>query len=68
MSKNDKGQGVGEAELPQAPSSSPVCQQGSLGNLPEMVGQTAVSEAASPTSNQDAIVIHTTEDELRSIK
>ena len=50
------------------------CEQESLGELPEVVGQTVLSETVStvgnlpPAGSQDAVVIHATEDELRSIK
>ena len=74
VSKNNEGEGGGEVEILQAPSSSPLCEQESLGEPPKVVGQAAPSEAASttgdlmPMKSQDSIVIHATEHELRSIK
>ena len=74
VSENSEGERGGEVGHPQAPPSSPLCEQESLGEPPEVVGQTVPSETAStmgdlpPAGGQEAVVIHATEDELRSIK
>ena len=74
ISENSEGEGEGEAGHPQALPSSLLHKQKSLGKLPEVVGQTVPSKTAStagdlpPAGSQDAVVVHTTEPELRSIK
>ena len=59
---------------PKAPPSSPQCEQESCGESPEVDGPVALSETTStvdnllPAGSQDAVVVHATEDELRSLK
>ena len=74
VSENCEGEGGGEVEFPQALPSSSLCEQESFGKPLEVVGQAALSKAAStvgnlmPMSSQDAVIIHAMEDELRSIE
>ena len=74
ISENSGGDGEGEVGCPQAPPSSPLQEPESLGEMPEEVGQIVPSETVStvgnlpPAGSQDAIVVHTTEDEFRSLK
>ena len=74
VSENCEGEGGGDVELLQAPPSSPLCEQESSDEPPEVVGWVAPSETAStagdlmPMSSQDAVIIHGTEDKLRNIE
>ena len=74
ISENSEGEGESEVGHPQTPPSSPLCELESTGKMPEVVGQTVPSETAStagdllPVGSQDAVVIHATEEELRSLE
>ena len=72
VSENSEGEGGGEMGHLQALQSFLLCAQEFLCELHEVVGQTVPSETTSTTGNlppadsQNAVVIHATEDELRS--
>ena len=74
MSENGEDERGGEAEHLQAPPSSPLCEQESSDELPEVVGQAAMNETASTVgdlllaSSRDTIIIHATEDKFMSIE
>ena len=67
-SQGSKGEGESEMGHPQAPISSPLCEQESSSKSTEAVPEeTTPTTGDLPTGSQDAAIVHTTEDELRSL-
>ena len=68
------GKGVGKVGCPQAPPSSPLCEQGFSGKSLEVDGQVIPGDTTPtvgdlpPAGSQDAVVVHATEDELRTLE
>ena len=73
MNQDSGGKGESKAGHPPTPSSSMLCEQESP-ESPEVAGQAAPGETMStvgnlpPAGSQDAVIIHATEDELRSLE
>ena len=73
VSEDSEDEG-GEAGCLQAPPTSPLYELESSGKSPDVVGQAVPGETMStvgdllPAGSQDAVVVHATEDEMRSLE